>query len=291
MTVSSAGLSPQMQHRLISRALSQPSPEQQFCRRSLLRPFVRNHRSNRARPRNGRPRHRFRWKTRPQRKGEQPEATAPFLLPLHAGLPGRRVLILAHSRLRPTAGSSRRCRGGENRQGPCGRADRRPYRPHRYPLQRRPMKKSARSCENTVNVVPHDNMRKVIARRLVEAKLTTRIFILTLECRVGTLLAAREEINAAAPKDKDGKSAYTPSMTSSSRRLRLRFSAYPRPTSPGPKVPCSSTSIPISALRSPFPAGSSPPIIRRAEAKSLAVISNEMKDFAHARESKKAQAG
>src|SRR5262245_31569222 len=58
------------------------------------------------------------------------------------------------------------------------------------------------------DVVPHDNIRKVIARRLVEAKLTIPHFYLTLDCNIGKLLAAREEINAAAPKDKDGKPAY-----------------------------------------------------------------------------------
>ena len=57
-------------------------------------------------------------------------------------------------------------------------------------------------------VVPHDNIRKVIARRLVEAKQTIPHFYLTLDCNIGKLLAAREEINAAAPKDKDGKPAY-----------------------------------------------------------------------------------
>jgi pyruvate dehydrogenase E2 component (dihydrolipoamide acetyltransferase) len=50
-------------------------------------------------------------------------------------------------------------------------------------------------------VVPHDNVRKVIARRLLEAKLTIPHFYLTLDCNIGKLLAAREEINAAAPKD------------------------------------------------------------------------------------------
>ena len=33
-------------------------------------------------------------------------------------------------------------------------------------------------------------------------------FYLTIDCDIGKLLAAREEINAAAPKDKDGKPAY-----------------------------------------------------------------------------------
>src|SRR3954470_5327451 len=57
-------------------------------------------------------------------------------------------------------------------------------------------------------VIPHDNIRRVIARRLVEAKTTIPHFYLTLDCNIGRLLAAREEINAAAPKDKEGKPAY-----------------------------------------------------------------------------------
>ena len=57
-------------------------------------------------------------------------------------------------------------------------------------------------------VVPHDNIRKVIARRLLEAKLTIPHFYLTVDCNIDKLLAAREEINAAAGKDKEGKPAY-----------------------------------------------------------------------------------
>ena len=58
------------------------------------------------------------------------------------------------------------------------------------------------------DVVPHDNIRKVIARRLLEAKLTIPHFYLTVDCNIDKLLDAREEINAAASKDKDGKPAY-----------------------------------------------------------------------------------
>ena len=80
-------------------------------------------------------------------------------------------------------------------------------------------------------VIPHDNIRKVIARRLIEAKLTIPHFYLTLDCNIGKLLAAREEINAAAPKDKGGKPAYKIRSTiSSSRRWRSRCSKCPTPT-------------------------------------------------------------
>ena len=56
--------------------------------------------------------------------------------------------------------------------------------------------------------VPLDSMRRTIAVRLVEAKQTIPHFYLTVDCDIGKLVAAREEINASAPKDKDGKPAY-----------------------------------------------------------------------------------
>ena len=132
-----------------------------------------------------------------------------------------------------------------------------------------------------MNVVPHDNMRKVIARRLVEAKLTIPHFYLTLECRVGTLLAAREEINAAAPKDKDGKSAYKISVNDFViKALALSLQRVPEANvtwTEGAMLKHKHSDIGVAVS---IPGGLITPVIRRAEAKSLAVISNEMKDFA-----------
>ncbi|MGO4643146.1 2-oxo acid dehydrogenase subunit E2, partial [Mesorhizobium sp. 2RAF45] len=54
-------------------------------------------------------------------------------------------------------------------------------------------------------LVPHDNMRKTIARRLVEAKSTIPHFYLTLDCELDALLALRMQINAAAPMKKADK--------------------------------------------------------------------------------------
>ena len=51
-------------------------------------------------------------------------------------------------------------------------------------------------------------MRRTIAQRLTQSTQTIPHFYLTMDCNIGKLLAAREEINAAAPKDKDGKPAY-----------------------------------------------------------------------------------
>src|SRR5690606_23975658 len=48
-------------------------------------------------------------------------------------------------------------------------------------------------------LVPHDSMRRTIARRLVEAKATVPHFYLTLDCEIDALLALRKQINDAAP--------------------------------------------------------------------------------------------
>jgi pyruvate dehydrogenase E2 component (dihydrolipoamide acetyltransferase) len=56
--------------------------------------------------------------------------------------------------------------------------------------------------EGSYELVPHDNMRKTIARRLVEAKTTIPHFYLTVDCEIDALLALRAQINAAAPVKK-----------------------------------------------------------------------------------------
>ena len=49
-------------------------------------------------------------------------------------------------------------------------------------------------------MVPHSNMRRTIARRLVESKSTVPHFYLSVDCRMERLLALRAEINAAASR-------------------------------------------------------------------------------------------
>ncbi|MEA2903100.1 MAG: hypothetical protein QOI12_487 [Alphaproteobacteria bacterium] len=130
-------------------------------------------------------------------------------------------------------------------------------------------------------VVPHDNIRKVIARRLVEAKLTIPHFYLTLDCNIGKLLAAREEINAAAPKDKDGKPAYKLSVNDFCiKALALALQRVPDANvtwTEGGMLKHKRSDIGVAVS---IPGGLITPVVRHAEAKSLSVISNEMKDYA-----------
>jgi pyruvate dehydrogenase E2 component (dihydrolipoamide acetyltransferase) len=129
--------------------------------------------------------------------------------------------------------------------------------------------------------VPHDNIRKVIARRLLEAKLTIPHFYLTLDCDIGKLLAAREEINAAAGKDKDGKPAYKISVNDFViKALALALQRVPDANATwteGAMLKHKHSDIGVAVS---IPGGLITPVVRKAETKSLSVISNEVKDFA-----------
>jgi pyruvate dehydrogenase E2 component (dihydrolipoamide acetyltransferase) len=130
-------------------------------------------------------------------------------------------------------------------------------------------------------VVSHDSIRKVIARRLLEAKLTIPHFYLTLDCNIDKLLGAREEINAAAPKDKEGKPAYKISVNDFViKALALALQRVPDANVTWTEGAMlrhkhSDIGVAVSIL-----GGLITPVVRHAEQKSLSVISNEMKDFA-----------
>jgi pyruvate dehydrogenase E2 component (dihydrolipoamide acetyltransferase) len=138
------------------------------------------------------------------------------------------------------------------------------------------------------DVIPHDNIRKVIARRLVEAKLTIPHFYLTLDCNIGKLLAAREEINAGAPKDKDGKPAYKISVNDFViKALAVALQRVPDANvtwTEGGMLKHRHSDIGVAVS---IPGGLITPVVRQAELKSLSVISNEMKDYAARARSRK----
>ena len=137
-------------------------------------------------------------------------------------------------------------------------------------------------------VISHDNIRKIIARRLVEAKLTIPHFYLTLDCNIGKLLAAREEINASAPKDKNGKPVYKISVNDFViKAFALALQRVPDANvtwTEGGMLKHKHSDIGVAVA---IPGGLITPIVRHAETKSLSVISNEMKDYAARARAKK----
>ena len=136
-------------------------------------------------------------------------------------------------------------------------------------------------AEGTYDVVPHDNMRKIIAQRLTQSKQTIPHFYLTVDCDISTLSGAREEINGAAPKDKDGKPAYKLSVNDFViKALALALQRVPDANvtwtdSAMLKHRASDVGVAVA-----MPGGLITPVIRSAHLKPLSVISAEMKDYA-----------
>src|SRR6202012_430653 len=54
--------------------------------------------------------------------------------------------------------------------------------------------------EGDYEEIPHDSMRKSIAKRLTSSKTLIPHFYLTVDCRIDGLLAVRAKLNEAAPK-------------------------------------------------------------------------------------------
>ena len=134
---------------------------------------------------------------------------------------------------------------------------------------------------DSYEVVPHDNIRKVIARRLLEAKLTIPHFYLTVDCNIDKLVAAREEINAAAGKDKEGKPAYKISVNDFViKALALALQRVPDANVTWTEAAMLRHRHSDIGVAVSIPGGLITPVIRKAEQKSLSAISNEMKDFA-----------
>jgi pyruvate dehydrogenase E2 component (dihydrolipoamide acetyltransferase) len=130
-------------------------------------------------------------------------------------------------------------------------------------------------------LVPHDGMRRTIAQRLTASVQTVPHFYETMDCDIGRLMAAREEINAAAPKDKDGKPAYKLSVNDFViKALALALQRVPDAnvswTESGMlKHKHSDVGVAVA-----LPGGLITPIVHNAESKSLSAISNEMRDLA-----------
>ena len=128
--------------------------------------------------------------------------------------------------------------------------------------------------------VPHDGMRKTIARRLSEAKSTIPHFYLTIDVELDALLKLREQINASAPV-KDGKPGFKVSVNDFViKALALALNRVPEANVSWTdnamlKHKHSDVGVAVS-----IPGGLITPIIRAAETKTLSVISNEMKDMA-----------
>ena len=138
------------------------------------------------------------------------------------------------------------------------------------------------------DLVPHDGMRKTIARRLTESKQTVPHFYVTVDISLENLLALRERLNLQAPKDKDGKPAWKVSVND----FVIKAMAMALIKVPDANVSWTENNMVKHhhadvGVAVSIPGGLITPIVRKAETKGLAQISIEMKDYAARAKSRK----
>ena len=136
--------------------------------------------------------------------------------------------------------------------------------------------------------VPLDGMRRTIAARLTEAIQTIPHFHLTADVAIDRLIALREEANAAAPKDKDGNSAFKLSLNDFIvRAFALALQRVPAANAvwAGDRIlRFKHADIGVAVA---LDSGLITPVLRSADAKSVSAISAEIKDLsARARDKK-----
>jgi pyruvate dehydrogenase E2 component (dihydrolipoamide acetyltransferase) len=124
-------------------------------------------------------------------------------------------------------------------------------------------------------LVPHSTMRKVIAKRLTEAAQTIPHFYVTVDCKLDALMKLRADLNKRG--DKDGFKLSVNDFVIRASALALRKmpdvnSAWSEEGMLRFKTVDVSVAVAI-------PAGLITPIIKNADQKGLAQISNEVKEL------------
>ncbi len=128
-------------------------------------------------------------------------------------------------------------------------------------------------------LVPNTTMRKVIARRLSEAKQTIPHFYVSVDIGIDPLLKLRSELNARSPKD--GPGAFRLSVND----MLIKAAAVTLRRIPTVNASFTEDAIVLYddvdiSVAVSIPDGLITPIIRKADQKGLAAISNEMKGLA-----------
>ncbi|MBX9620490.1 MAG: pyruvate dehydrogenase complex dihydrolipoamide acetyltransferase [Alphaproteobacteria bacterium] len=136
--------------------------------------------------------------------------------------------------------------------------------------------------EPEYEVIAPSNIRKVIAKRLVEAKSTIPHFYVSINCQIDALLKAREQINARA----DG--VYKLSVNDFIiKACGLTLKRIPEANASWINDQIYQYTSADVAVAVSIEGGLITPVVRHAEVKGLAEISKEMKDLAaRAREGK-----
>ena len=136
--------------------------------------------------------------------------------------------------------------------------------------------------------IPHDSMRKAIARRMTEAVRAIPHFALQTDCEIDALLRLREDYNSAAPTGADGKPEWKVSVNDiivKAMALALQHVPDANVTfTQNAMLKHKSSDVGVAVS---IPGGLVTPIVRNAETKNFREIAIELKDLARrARERK-----
>ncbi|HEY6753734.1 MAG TPA: dihydrolipoamide acetyltransferase family protein [Pseudolabrys sp.] len=136
--------------------------------------------------------------------------------------------------------------------------------------------------------MPLSSMRRTIASRLVEAKQTIPHFYLTADLDAGRMIALREEANAGAPKDKEGRPTFKLSLNDfiiKAWAAALQRSPAANAVWAGDRIlQFRNSDIGVAVA---LEGGLITPVVRNAEMKTVTAISAEMRDLAERARQKK----
>lgn len=130
-------------------------------------------------------------------------------------------------------------------------------------------------------IVPHSNVRKIIAKRLLESKQTIPHFYLSIECHLDKLLEARAEMNSLSASYKLSVNDFV-----------IKASALAMKDVPEVNASWSDDGMVIYnnvdiCVAVASPSGLVTPVLKNADFKNMPALSNEMKELAgRARENK-----
>ncbi|MBL9098651.1 MAG: pyruvate dehydrogenase complex dihydrolipoamide acetyltransferase [Alphaproteobacteria bacterium] len=141
-------------------------------------------------------------------------------------------------------------------------------------------------AKDTYDEIPHDSMRKTIAKRLTSSKRDIPHYYLKIDCTIDTLLDVRKQMNDKAPSE--GAAAYKLSVND----FIVKAAALALIRVPGVNSSWTETALlrhkhADVGVAVALDFGLITPIVFQAEAKSLAAISREVKDLAVRAKAKK----